>query len=86
LIELDFILKENLLITNHKTKIESFEQLKSDSDKLKSLFDKGPDFLFHKLLDQEIDNFFPVLENIDDMIESLEEEVTKNPKIEFRDT
>ena len=83
LIELDFILGENFLITNHKTKIESFDNLKSDSKKLENLFAKGLDFLFHKLLDQEVDNFFPVLENIDDIIEDLEEEVTKKPRPEL---
>ena len=83
LIELDFILGNDFLITNHKIKIDSFETLKLDPKKLENLFTKGLDFLFHKLLDQEIDNFFPTLEQIDDLIELIEEEVTKKPKSEL---
>lgn len=83
LIELDFILGDDFLITNHKIEISSFQNLKSDDKRLESIFAKGLDFLFHKLLDLEIDNFFPALENIDDMIEELEEEITKKPRPEL---
>lgn len=79
LIELDFILGKDFLITNHKKEISSFETLKKDTEKLEKVFFKGVDFLFHKLLDMEVDNFMPALEKIDDIIEELEEEVTKKP-------
>lgn len=79
LIELDFIIGKNYIISNHKSPIKSFENLKSDNIKLEALFSKGIDFLFHKLLDTEIDNIFPILENIDDRIEKIEEQVTKKP-------
>jgi magnesium transporter len=81
--ELDFVLGKNFLITNHRKKVDSFEIIKKNSDKLDKLFVKGVDFLFHKLLDVEVDNFFPVLEGIDDIIEKLEEEVIRNPKPEL---
>ena len=62
LVELDFILGENFLITNHKKEINSYTELKNNKEKFENLFKKGLDFLFHKLLDTEIDNYFPVLE------------------------
>lgn len=77
LFELDFIFGKNFLITSHKEEIESFSKLKNDEERLGNLFKKGNDFLFHKLLDYEIDNYFPVLEDIDDQIESIEEKITK---------
>ena len=79
LVELDFILGKNFLITNHKKEVDSFKKLKENKEKLKDLLGKGLDFLFHKLLDTEVDNYFPILETIDDDIEKLEEEVTKKP-------
>lgn len=85
LVELDFILGENFVISNHKFPIESFESLKNNSARLESLIKKGSDFIFHKLLDLEIDNFFPVLEDIDIQIEHLEEEITKRPRAELLD-
>ncbi|USN45574.1 MAG: magnesium/cobalt transporter CorA [Candidatus Woesearchaeota archaeon] len=83
LVELDFILGNNMLITSNKIPRESYEKIKQDPKKLESLFDKGLDFLFHYLLDQEVDNFFPVLENIDDEIEELEDEAAKRPRPEL---
>lgn len=83
LVELDFVLGKNFLITNHKSKINSFEEIKKDAVRLKKLFTSGMDFLFHRLLDKEVDNFLPVLESIDDKIEDIEEKITKNPNPEL---
>ncbi len=85
LIELDFILGKNFLISNHKGDVKSFDDLKSNKEKLAELFRKGPDFIFHKLLDTEIDNYFPILENIDDEIEQIEEQVTKKVEAKLLD-
>ena len=79
LFEMDYILGKNFLITNHKEVIESFENLKKDDERLIRNFNKGLEFLFHKLLDMEIDNFFPVLESFDEKIERLEEEAIRKP-------
>src|SRR3989338_2151344 len=43
--EIDFVLGEKFLITNHRQKIPSFEELKATPPKLESLFKKGNDFL-----------------------------------------
>jgi magnesium transporter len=79
LVELDFLLGKNFLITNHIPKLATFEELKSNSERLESLFKKGNDFIMHFLIDREIDNYFPILENIDDEIETIEENATTQP-------
>jgi magnesium transporter len=83
LIELDFIIGRNFLITNHKTEVNSFNNLKNNKEKLSEIFERGIDFLFHNLLDNEIDNYFPVLEKIDDDIEEVEDEITIKAKPEL---
>ncbi len=83
LIELDYIIGDNFLITNHRLRLESYEDLKSDKTKLGRLFSKRLEFIFHRLLDTEIANFMPVLENIDDQIECIEEKLAKRPKPEL---
>lgn len=83
MVELDFIIGKNFLITHHKKGIESYSLLKNSRERLKNLFRKGNDFLFHRLLDMEIDNYSPVLETVDDRIEAIEEKVTKHPKPEL---
>ncbi len=79
LLDIDFILGNNFLITNHTKEVYSFNELKENMERLAQLLLRGPDFLFHYLLDTEIDYYFPVLERIDDHLEGLEEEVTKMP-------
>jgi magnesium transporter len=81
--EMDFILGKKFLITNHVAPIESYETLKNDLGRLEKKFMKGNEFLLHKLLDYEIDNFFPVLSELEDEISDIEEEVTDNPRQEL---
>jgi len=83
LVEIDFILGKDYLITSHKAKIPSFEQLKSDPPRLENRFKKGMPLFFHRLLDMEIDNFSPALEKFDDEIENIEEEATADPRPEL---
>ncbi len=78
--ELDFVIGKNFIISNHKKPIESFDSLKKDKERLETLFKKSPDFIFHDLLDREIDNYFPILESVDNQIEDIEENISKNVK------
>ncbi|MBN1501974.1 magnesium/cobalt transporter CorA [Candidatus Woesearchaeota archaeon] len=79
MIELDFIIGKNFIISHHKKEMGLFTELKNDKIRLERLFTKGPEFIFHRLLDRTIENFFPVLEKLDDQIERIEEEVIKYP-------
>ncbi|MFH2028146.1 MAG: magnesium/cobalt transporter CorA [Nanoarchaeota archaeon] len=83
MLELDFILGNKFLITNHDKEVGSYTELKKNKDYLETLFKRGIDFVFHKLLDDQIDHYFPVLEKVDDIIENLEEEATKHPRTEL---
>jgi magnesium transporter len=75
---MNFVLGKNFLLTIHKERIQSFDSLKSDRSRLQSLLSRGPDFLLHRLMDAEVDFYFPVLDEIEDQIDGLEEEVYKN--------
>lgn len=81
--EIDFVLSKNFIITNHKKELLSISNLKKDNQRLEKIFSRGLDFIFQKLLDEEIDNFFPVLEYIDDTLVDIQNKVIKNanPKI-----
>lgn len=83
LVELDFVIGQNFLISNHTGKLDSYEELKKNEEKLVHLFSRGLDFLLHKLIDKEIDNYFPVLEYLDDEIETIEDSVIKKPSPEL---
>jgi magnesium transporter len=76
--QMNFVLGKNFLLTVHSGKIPSFESLKSDSGRLRSLLSRGPDMLMHHLMDVETDFYFPVLDEIEDRIDELEEEVYRS--------
>ena len=76
--QMNFIIGKNFLLTVHKEKIPSFDSLKSDGKRLHYLLSRGPDLLMHRLIDMETDFYFPVLDEIEDQIDELEEEVYRN--------
>ncbi|MDO8481405.1 MAG: magnesium/cobalt transporter CorA [Nanoarchaeota archaeon] len=77
MVELDTVVGKNFVITSHKQPLVGTTELKNNTQRLESLFQKGPDFIFHRILDVEIDHYFPILEQMEDEIDRLEEEVTR---------
>ncbi len=72
LVELDFVIGKNFLISSRNVDASPYADLRENKAKLEGLFKRGVDFIFHKLLDAEEDRYFPVLETIDDEIDELE--------------
>jgi magnesium transporter len=52
------------------------ERLRTDRGRLRRM---GADYLLYRLLDAVVDNYFLILEKLDDRIEALEEELTESP-------
>ena len=77
--ELDFIMGKNFLVSAHKMEIDSFEKLKKNKKRLEELFKSGMDFVMHRLIDEEVDNFIPVLELFDDVIDKIEQDIIRSP-------
>jgi magnesium transporter len=79
LVEQDFVLGKNFLITSHLQDIHAHQQLKRSPERIEMLLKKGKEFLFHKLLEREIENYFPVLEHLDEQVQRIEEEISQSP-------
>lgn len=79
LLEFDFIIGRNFLISNHFGPAEHIERLKQDAQRLNLIMPKGADFTLHAIIDREVDNFFPFLDMIEGELEDLEDTVLKNP-------
>lgn len=73
--QLNFIIGENYVITVQKHPMASYESLKRDSGKLGELLGRDTEFVMHHLVDIEVDKYFPILEHVDQRIESLEQRV-----------
>jgi magnesium transporter len=70
---------ENLLVTIHtgeiKTLVALFRDCQASEDARQEYFSGGSGFLLYRILDRTIDSYFPVLDKILTLIESLEEDV-----------
>ena len=77
--EMDFVLGKNFLVTAHKQTIEGFDKFKRDERKMEQLLKQGMDFFMHNLIDIEVDNFLPVLELFDEVIDKIEDTIIANP-------
>ncbi len=74
-----FILGKNYLITSSHQKISLIEELLKQRNKIEEYLKKGHDYLFYKLLELMINNYFPQLETIDNELDKLENLALTNP-------
>lgn len=75
-----FVLIGNTLISFQEDNKDSFELLRKRIEAGKgTIRAKGSDYLLYSLLDLVVDNYFSIIENINETIESLEEELFENP-------
>ncbi|MCW5907978.1 MAG: magnesium/cobalt transporter CorA [Chitinophagales bacterium] len=78
--QISFVLRDNQLITFRESDTGVFsrpvaEKLKNENSVLRK---KGEDYLLYALLDVIIDNYYTVLETINEKLEKLEAEIFKN--------
>ena len=78
--QVSFILGKNFLITflesHNDIFAPIFERLRSHNSRLRQ---RGPDYLCYTLIDFLVDNYFLILEKVDEKLESIEEELIKLP-------
>jgi len=82
-IEFNLFLGSNFLVTSYKGELmppvqDVWKLLEKDN----RLHNFGSDFLSHALLDHLVDDYMPLLDNMEDEIEALEELVLEKPKPE----
>jgi len=77
---ISILLYQNLLISFNDDNKDMFKQikerLKHDRGRIRKL---DADYLYYSIIDDVVDNYFEVLENLSDRIEDIEEELVKNP-------
>jgi len=78
--QLSLVLGNNYLLTFHRRKLPSTEKLRNKMTRApERYFGRGVDYLGYYLLDLVVDDYFPVLDRLEDEIEQVEEEVLVEP-------
>jgi magnesium transporter len=85
--QFSLILGPNYVLTFQENVGDVFETIRERLRKQKGRLRKeGADYLAYALIDAIVDNYFIVLEKIDEKMEILEEELTENPDAETMQT
>jgi magnesium transporter len=68
------------LITHHYEAASCLDHLQQHLARHESQAERGPDYLFHLVLDDTVDQYAPVLDYIDDALDGLELQVVQRPQ------
>ncbi len=77
--QLSAFLSKRVLITHHYKPLRATQYALQLCGKNPQALGKGPDFIFHMIIDDIVDNYTPLLDALDNNIDSLEDEVFRKP-------
>ena len=82
--ELDIFIGKNFIVTVHcrgdlKPLAKLFKECQLDGNLCKKYMEKGSGYLFYQVIDRLVDSIFPMLDKINDHIESLQDTVISKP-------
>jgi magnesium transporter len=77
--QLSAVVTHNVLITHHYQDLSSTTQLRQYLDSRGHQAERGPDYLFHLILDTMVDEYAPNLDRLTDRLDSIEQEVFGKP-------
>jgi magnesium transporter len=78
--ELDVFLSKQYLVTYHEKDSRSISEVKRRVQEKVPLFEFGLDFVLYSILDVMVVHYIPVLESIEEQLETYEEEIFEDPK------
>lgn len=73
--ELDGYLGPNYVVTFHREKFRSIKEVKQQLKNSTFACRRGPAYLLHQILDQVVDNYMPIVDDFDEVINMLEDRV-----------
>lgn len=77
--QLSAFLFKRMLVTHHYRPLRSIVYATQMCGKNPQTLARGPDYLFHLIIDDIVDNYTPILDAMDESTDSLEDEVFKKP-------
>jgi len=77
--QLSAFLFKQMLVTHHYKPLHSIAYAMQMCTKNPQTLGRGPDYLFHLIIDDVVDNYTPILDAMDEAVDSMEDEVFKKP-------
>jgi magnesium transporter len=72
--DVDFFLGRNFLVTVHDGDSRSIERIRAMCDRHEHILREGPVALLHRIVDTMVDNYRPVIQELEDRVAKLEEQ------------
>ena len=79
LVEADFYLGRNYVVSCHREPLPAISRFVERCEQDEYLLSRGADWLLHGLVDELVDEYLPVVDQVDDEIDALEEAVLARP-------
>jgi magnesium transporter len=77
--QLSAILTRTLLITHHDRTLNCVTNVWNYVDRHEACLGRGPDYLFHLILDEMVDEYAPVVETMADQLDKIESRIFARP-------
>jgi len=78
--QLSAVLTHHVLITQHYGPLPCVEGLHCYLERHEDMASRGPDYLFHLILDAMVDEYAPLLDQMEDALDTLEAHVLEKPE------
>ena len=80
LTQLSAVLTASLLITHHYTPLSCIDSVREFLERHEAQMVRGPDYLFHLVLDHTVDEFVPALDALEETLGNLETSIIQHPR------
>jgi magnesium transporter len=81
--QLSFFLSEKYLVTIHEKPLTAINAIEDRCKKNTAILSRGTDFLAYSILDAVVDEFFPLIDKLEENIDDLEEKIVGFPSREI---
>ncbi|MSU79290.1 MAG: magnesium/cobalt transporter CorA [Gemmataceae bacterium] len=83
LTQLSAVLTHDILITHHAARLECIDQVRAYIGRHQAQIERGPDYVFHLILDNTVDEFAGVLDRVESSLDDLESVIVGKPAPSF---
>jgi len=75
----------NFLFTVHRRPLRSIDEIATRLISDRRLLERGPDFLLYSVVDHMVDAYFPLLEQIEEAVDDLQDRIFEDASVEHLD-
>jgi len=75
--EVDIFLGKNYIVSFHNTQLAEFDKVWLKITATESAWNEGIVYIFYNILDKIVDNYFPAVYNLENLIDGIDDSLTK---------